>query len=76
MPDSKSSRIDDARTSLKFPSGECDGTVSVYAVLEHYDGEYISCATTLAEVPGREDHISDSMFEVRVKVCILVRCCK
>ena len=38
--------------------------------------EYISCAIALAEVPGHEDHISDSMFEISVKVCILACCCK
>ena len=48
----------------------------VYAVLEHDDGKYIYCAIALAEVPGHEDHISDSMFEISVKVCILARCCK
>jgi hypothetical protein len=74
--ESKSSRIDDARKSLKFASGECDGTVSVYAVFEHDYGEYISCAISLAEVPGSEAHISDSMFEISVKVCIFARCCK
>jgi hypothetical protein len=73
--DSKSSRIDDRR-SLKFASGECDGTMSVYAVLEHDDKEYISCAISLAEVPECEDHISDSLFKISVKVCILAHCCK
>ena len=68
---SKSSWINDARTSLKFASGECDGTVSV---LEHDDREYISCAIAFAEVPGCEDHISDSMYEISVKVCILAHC--
>ena len=48
----------------------------VHAVFEHDDGEHISCAISLAEVPGREDHISDSMFEISVKVCIFARCCK